>query len=262
MFKKSLLFICFYVFSLGAYALENKTLEDKNSSYTDEFSFAPKATKISNIKDNKSLIELSNLKIGQTGIVVHLYDDEKKIIVANAKVIKSDDKSSTVEFFDFEDLKQDAIPTTKRKVQNGDILIMNYMYDKALLIAPNFSSYKSIIDAYPQSHFIHPDIFAASLKFENKPFPKKEDFQKFAIEQNLGTIFFLLANKLFILDSKSFATLKVQDFAYTSQEEQMPFFTRIEDIKSGLFDFSGFFSDKKISYEEYYKNILGKNDAR
>jgi hypothetical protein len=45
---------------------------------------------------------------GQTGIVVHIYDNDKRLIVSNAKVISSNEKSSVVEFFKFDDLKQDA----------------------------------------------------------------------------------------------------------------------------------------------------------
>ena len=40
---------------------------------------------------------------------------------------------SIVEFFDFDDLKQEAIPTSNRKAEAGDVLVLNYMYNSSLL---------------------------------------------------------------------------------------------------------------------------------
>ena len=95
-----------------------------------------------------------------------------------------------------------------------------------------------------------------------KPFPTKEDFQEFAIEQNLGTIFYVLNKKVYILDTKTFTILDTYPLSYDENETKMPFYTRVEEIESSILDFSFsdllFFTDKKeLSYDEYYEEILG-----
>jgi len=246
MFKKSLFFIFVSIFTLNLSAFSTQVI----------------GVKIENLKDNKSTINTGNLIVGQSAIVVHVYDSNRRLIVANAKVISSDENSSVVEFFSFDDLKQDAIPTTNRSVEIGDVLILNYMYDQSLLIAPDFDTYQAVQKSFTQNNFVHPDIFGATLKFENQPLPKKKDFQKFAIKQNLGTIFFVVDKKIYILDAKTFSILDQYDFPNTTKEQQMPFFTRVEDIKAPLIDFKNFFSGlDSSSYDNYYKGILGiKND--
>jgi hypothetical protein len=234
---------------------ENLTTSNK------EFSIKPIGLKVTNIENNKSTIDVGNLIIGQTGIVVHIFNNDKKLIVSNAKVVSSNDNSSVVEFFEFNDLKQDAIPTSNRQVATNDILILNYMYNSSLLIAPTFDSFQNVRNSFKLNNFVHSDIFAAKLKVDNVPYPTKEDIQKFAIEQNLGTIFMVIENKVFILDSKTFAILESYAINYeNSAEIKMPFYTRVEDIEDSIFHFSffDFYSGKKnLTYNDYYKMILG-----
>ena len=244
---------------------QNIALNNSNDSkynVENNFSVKPMGTKIENIDDNKSTINIGNLIIGQTGIVVHIYDNDKRLIVSNAKVISSNSNSSIVEFFKFDDLKQDALPTTKRMVEKGDVLVLNYMYNSSLLITPTQDTFQAVRNNFKLNNFIHSDIFAAKLKINNKPFPTKEDFQEFAIEQNLGTIFFVLNNKVYILDTKTFTILDSYSVSYENSESKMPFYTRVEEIESSILDFSFsdllFFNDKKeLSYDEYYEEILG-----
>jgi len=248
MLKKSLFFVCISIFSLNLNAFSPQVI----------------GAKIENLKDNKSTINIGDLIVGQSAIVVHVYDNNRRLIVGNAKVISSSENSSIVEFFPFDDLKQDAIPTANRSVENGDVIILNYMYDQSLLIAPDFDTYQAVKKSFAQHNFIHPDIFGATLKFENEPLPRRKDFQKFAIKQNLGTIFFVVDKKIYILDAKTFSILDQYDFPNTSKEQQMPFFIRVEDIKGPLIDFKNISFISKLdssSYDNYYKSLLGiKND--
>ena len=225
-----------------------------------EFSVKPIGMKVENIENNKSNINVGNLTIGQTGIVVHIFNNDKKLIVSNAKVISSDSNGSVVEFFKFDDLKQEAIPTTKKTVQQGDVLVLNYMYNSSLLITPNIESFQTVRDNFKLNNFIHSDIFAAKLKVDHNPYPTKEIIQKFAIEQNLGTIFMVLENKVFIIDTKTFTILESYAISYENTKNMMPFYTRIEEIEDSIFNLSffDFFSEtKNLSYNDYYKRILG-----
>lgn len=231
----------------------------QNSTLRNEFSVKPIGIKLGTIQNNQNSINISNLTVGQSGIVVHIFENDKRLVVANAKVISSNSSSSVVEFFEFDDLKQDAIPTSIRKAETGDVLVLNYMYNSSLLIAPNQNSFQSVRDSFKSNNFIHSDIFAAKLKVENNPYPTKKDIQQFAIEQNLGTIFFVLNRKIYIVDTKTFAVLQTYAYNYETSEMQMPFYTRVEEIESSIFDFTiPFISEQRIdNYEEYYKRILG-----
>lgn len=232
----------------------NATLQ---TNITADFSIKPIGSKITNLQDNKSTINIGNLIVGQTGIVVHIYDNDKRQIISNAKVISSNANSSVVEFFSFDDLLQEALPTSNRQVSINDVLVLNYMYNSSLLIAPSLDSFQAVRSNFKSNNFIHSDIFAAKLKVENKPFPTKEDIQNFAISQNLGTIFFVLDNKVFIVDTKTFTILATYAFAYENAEKQMPFYTRVEEIEGSIFDFSFFSSNESLTYDEYYEKVLG-----
>ena len=238
-----------------------KTSSDNEVSVSNkEFSVKPMGLKIGNIENNKSVIPMGNLLIGQTGVVIHIFNNDKRLIVSNAKVISSDLNSSVVEFFEFKDLTQDAIPTSNRVVTTNDILILNYMYNSSLLITPTLDSFQSVRENFKLNNFVHSDIFAAKLKVDHKPYPTKEDIQNFAIEQNLGTIFMVIENKVYIIDSKTFTILESYAINYENAEAIMPFYTRVEEIEESIFNLSffDFFSgEKNLSYNEYYKRILG-----
>ncbi|QEZ88583.1 plasminogen-binding N-terminal domain-containing protein [Aliarcobacter cibarius] len=246
-------------YSYYFYKIDSLKVAPKISSVNQkaEFSVRPIGTKIMNLENNKSTINVGNLIVGQTGIVVHIYDNDKRSIVANAKVISSNPNSSVVEFFSFDDLKQDALPITNRNVSINDVLVLNYMYNSSLLIAPNFDSFQAVRNEFKENNFIHSDIFAAKLKYNNRPYPTKEDIQQFAMEQNLGTVFFVLDGKIFVVDSKTFTILDSYRFTFDQKEQQIPFYTRVEDIESPFYQIAFIFGDEKLTYNDYYKKILG-----
>ena len=248
-----------YYFTKG----ENKKLslnEETTTTSDKEFSIKLLGIKIDNIANNKSTINVGNLIVGQTGVVVHIFDNDKKLIVSNAKVISSNSNSSVVEFFKFEDLKQNAVPTSKREVVNNDMLILNYMYNSSLLITPTLDAFQTVRDNFKLNNFVHSDIFAARLKVDHNPYPTKEDIQNFAIEQNLGTIFMVIENRVYVIDTKTFTILANYSVSYEKNGSTMPFYTRIENIEETIFSWSyfDFFSGKgSMSYNDYYKRILG-----
>ena len=248
-----------YYFTKG----ENKKLslnEEITTTSNKEFSIKPLGIKIDNIANNKSTINVGNLIVGQTGVVIHIFDNDKKLIVSNAKVISSNSSSSVVEFFKFEDLKQNAIPTSKREVVNNDMLILNYMYNSSLLITPTLDAFQTVRDNFKLNNFVHSDIFAARLKVDHNPYPTKEDIQNFAIEQNLGTIFMVIENRVYVIDTKTFTILANHSVSYEKSGLTMPFYTRIENIEETIFSWSyfDFLSGKSsMNYNDYYKRILG-----
>ncbi len=217
-------------------------------------SFETIYTKINHVDNNTARIDIPNLKIGQSGIVQHTYENKKSVIVANAHVVESNDTYSVIALTKFDDLKQNAIPETSKKAQNGDTLILNYLYNASLLITPTSQSFNVVVEKFKKHNFLHSDIFATHLKLENEPLPSKETFVKFAKFQNLGTIFFVLNNKVHVVDAKTFQVLHAYDIMYSNAQEQLPFYTRVAEIDKAFWDIDF------QKYVEIIKNLVAINE--
>ncbi len=242
---------------------------------------------LSNITDSTALINIGNLKVGQSGIIQHRYENGNSIIVTNAYVESSNNNSSVIKFIPFFDLKQNAIPTSNRKVSSEDRFILNYMYDQSLLITPNIESFRQVRAKFVENNFMHSDIFGAYLKSEYQPLPSKKIIQEFARSQNLGTIFIVIKSDVYTIDTRTFTILNKQKISNISSKSQMPFYTRIENIEANLFT-NGWFGwldfsfvtdflednrteeeilygdltkdktgDENIDYNTYYTKLLG-----
>ncbi|CAI8231642.1 MAG: plasminogen-binding N-terminal domain-containing protein [Sulfurovum sp.] len=243
---------------------------------TQKTSFSPDTmvSIIDNLDNNKTTIKIPNLIVGQSGVVIHKYGNNKNIIVANAKVINSDVTSSTLEFSTFDGLKQDAIPTSNRKVQKGDTLALNYLYTNSLLITPSQDVFQAIRKKFSDFTFEHSDIFASYLKFNNTPKPTILDIQEYAKSKDLGTIFIVVDQKVNILDTRSLNLLDSYFITYDDTSTRMPFYTRVSGITSLIPEVEGIkgLINKLISkiqddeetkdinsdnYEDYYKFQIG-----
>jgi hypothetical protein len=229
----------------------------ENSNLKRDLSFKAIGVKITDVKDNKTTINVGNLIIGQSGVVIHIYDNDKRLIVANAHVIESNETTSVIEFSKFKDLVQDAIPTSNRTVAKNDILVLNYLYTASLLIAPDLDTFQTIRSNFKYNNFLHSDIFATKLKMDNKPYLTKKYIQEYAIAQNLGTIFIVANQNIYILDTKTLKTLTSYKISYDTNKTEMPFYTRVTDIETSNFNIDLFSSKKNLTYDEYYKTILG-----
>ena len=73
--------------------VKNIQTKEKNN-LKEKFSLKTIPIKITNITENKTTIDIGNLTIGQSGVVVHVYNDDKKLIISNAQVIESNKTSS------------------------------------------------------------------------------------------------------------------------------------------------------------------------
>jgi hypothetical protein len=235
MLKKLLIVLIFSIYSYGSFDQETTQLKDIN-------------------KDG-AVINIGNLKIGQSGIVVHDYDEKDSIIVANAIVLSSTNNSSKIKFIKFDDLAQNALPTTKLAPVQNDTLVLNYLYSKSLLIAPNTQAYRSVEENLPSQTFLNSDIFASYLKLDANPTPNKDDFISFCKKHNLGTIYVVIDNKFYILDAKSFKLLDTLPISYQDTKEELPFYTRVDKIEKNSF---AWFQDSSIGdYKSYYNKLLG-----
>ena len=224
-----------------------------------QLSFKAMGVKLDKIENNQTTIDIGNLIIGQSGVVIHIYDNDKRMIIANAEVVSSNATSSLIKFSKFNDLKQDAMPTSNRKVATNDILVLNYLYTTSLLIAPDLDTFQTVRSNFKYNTFLHSDIFASKLKAMEKASLTKEIIQDYAISQNLGTIFIVANKNIYVIDTKTFKILTNYGINYAEDKSQLPFYTRVENIDDSILDMNFFSSVEDLDYETYYKKLLGLN---
>jgi hypothetical protein len=215
---------------------------------------------IEQVNKNKAIINKGNLTPGQSGIIVHNFANNKSIILTKAVVISSNKNISKIQFVKGDILKQDSIVTTNLKPKNGDDFILNHLHNISLLIAPNYDAYNGAKHSL-SNNFIDIELFAAYLKINNIPVPKKEDFQKYLNKNNIGTLYVIIKNRLYIVDALSFKTLASLKIKLKNQTTTTPFYTNVQEIKTSTFNW---FGEQKIKdYNTYYSNLLGlKNDRK
>ncbi len=266
-----------------------KSISMSGTNYK-KLEYKPIRAKLQNVNGNKATIAIGNLRVGQSAVIQHYYQNSKSLLVANAYVISSNSLNSTLKLTPFLDLKQNALPTSNRKAQNDDIAIVNYLYNASLIIAPSQDAFSAIRAKYKDNNFLHSDLFGTKLKIEGEPLPSKKIIQDFAIEQNIGTIFFVIDSNVYIVDTKTFTILEKDTISYNFVEDKrMPFYTRVEKIEKNIFNsildyktwrvfINSFLGDDKRSEEEqlleneielnelsvkgevynnYYKSLLG-----
>ncbi|MBI3873499.1 MAG: plasminogen-binding N-terminal domain-containing protein, partial [Arcobacter sp.] len=188
-------------------------------------------TKLTNLTANnkEATINLGNLKIGQSGIVINNDLQGKQVILCYATVISSDNNNSIIKFDFREIIEQSAIPKTKLLPKNGDTFIINHLYKNSMIIAPNFKAITKIKQLYSNFNFLDIDLFGAYLKINNTPAPKKEDIVTFAHLNDLGSIFLVENKNLHILDAISLTKIETIPFEIDDNTTISPFQTNVED---------------------------------
>jgi hypothetical protein len=210
---------------------------------------------ISNVNNQTATIQKVNLKVGQSGVIVHNFKNNRSMILKKAVVISSDDNLTTIKFLDSDIFSQDSIATTNLEPQNNDMFILNHMYNISLLIVPNFESYKTVKNQF-NSNFINSDLFAGYLKINDKPVPTQEDFQDFTNSNNISTIYFVINSYLYILDSNTFKVIKKVALEINDKNFQTPFYTYIENIEKSVFNFID--KNKIEDFDKYYLQLIGE----
>ncbi len=246
-----------YMFKKGSSAQQPTqiTIKEKNPITKASFNLLTKETSINNVKGSQATINIGNLKVGQSGVIVHTSNKRQSLIIANAIVKSTSTNQSILELSKPDNLTQSAMPTSKLKPQDGDTFVLNHLYNSSLLLVPNFEVSRAVHALFPKQNFLNPDLFAAYLKFESTPIPTQEDIQKFCKQSDIGTIFIVVENNLHILDTKTFKTLSVNSMYITDTTTKVPFFTKVQDIKKNFWNFG----DKKITdYNNFYLSLINK----
>ena len=200
-----------------------------------------------------TIIDNSDIVVGSSGVVMHKFDGAQSSIIARAVVTQKGGGFAKVRFEVFDTLAQKALPIPGIMPKSGDEIILNYLYNRSLIVVPNKEIYAEVTNAFKDITFIHPDIVGSYLSYEYKPNPSRDDFRKICAQNSTGLIFIAMDGEGVFADCGSFKPLrsfKSGKVAYY----QLPFYSRVGEIKTLIWDFTnGPISD----YDKHYRYLLG-----
>lgn len=199
-----------------------------------------------------TIIDSPSIVTGSSGVVMHRFDNIQSSIIARAVVTEKGGGFAKVRFEVFDALEQKALPLPGILPKSGDELVLNYLYDRSLIVAPNKEIYSEVVGAFKGVTFIHPDIVGSYLSYEYKPNPSRDDFRKMCNQSAAGLIFIAMNNEAVFADCQSFEPLKrFQSGAV--KYYQLPFYTRVKDIDTVFWKWG---SEQISDFDRHYKALL------
>ena len=199
-----------------------------------------------------TIIDSPSIVTGSSGVVMHRFDNLQSSIIARAVVTQKGGGFAKVRFEVFDALEQKALPLPGILPKSGDELVLNYLYDRSLIVAPNKEIYSEVVGAFKGVTFIHPDIVGSYLSYEYKPNPSRDDFRKMCNQSAAGLIFIAMNNEALFADCQSFEPLKrFQSGAV--KYYQLPFYTRVKDIDTVFWKWG---SEQISDFDRHYKALL------
>ncbi|EAK0805985.1 exporting protein [Campylobacter coli] len=212
----------------------------------------PVKTELLKVEDIYGYIkDSSDIKLNSSGVVIQRFQTSKSII-ARASVIAKEKGLAKLKFSVFADLEQDALPLPNVVPQKGDEVVLNFLYDRGLVIAPDEQTYNKLVSSFSEIYFTHIDILGAQLIRSSSLAPKRSDFRKFCADNAVGILIFALEDKAKIVDCQDFSELYELAIAKPSSI-QVPFYSRIGGYKSNFFDFN---SQEVGNYYRYYDALI------
>lgn len=208
--------------------------------------------------DTATIKDTPQITIGSSGIITHSFDATKTIILSHVEVVKKDGKYATLKLSPFTLLDQDAFPKAGILPKAGDKVILNYLYSRAFIVAPNERVYNETLERFSDITWLHPDLMAAYLSIEYKPNPSLEDFTNMCNQNSVGVIFFALKEHGYFVDCYDKKILKKVTMRKINSY-QLPFFNRLGKIETIFWKLNG----RQIKeYNSYYKKLIGVENDR
>ncbi|WP_122867491.1 plasminogen-binding N-terminal domain-containing protein [Campylobacter showae] len=222
-------------------------------SFAAEFSMREYKTPLISVDEGVgTIIDNSDIVIGSSGVVMHKFDGAQSSIIARAVVTQKGGGFAKVRFEVFDTLAQKALPIPGIMPKSGDEIILNYLYNRSLIVVPNKEIYAEVTNAFKDITFIHPDIVGSYLSYEYKPNPSRDDFRKMCSQSAAGLIFIAMNNEALFADCQSFEPLKrFQSGAV--KYYQLPFYTRVKDIDTVFWKWG---SEQISDFDRHYKALL------
>lgn len=217
------------------------------------FDFNPIKTSVDEVGENAIFVKDNpQIQVGASAIIVKQIKNASSII-SRASVVGRERGLIKLDLKPFTMLTQPALPELDVKVQAGDEVIVNFLYDRLLLIAPDEASYKAVERDLGELYIMHPDILSAYMVREFKLSPKKEDFSIVCSNNALGIVAFVLESKVVFLDCQDFTTLMEKPLNAQVVKPQLPFYSNIRSYKKNFFNFA----EKRVAdYYEYYTQMI------
>ncbi|MBZ7968635.1 plasminogen-binding N-terminal domain-containing protein [Campylobacter molothri] len=216
------------------------------------FNLKPIKTELLKVDDIYGYIKDSpEIQINSSGVVLQQFKNSKSII-ARVNVIAKENGLAKLEFSVFSDLKQKALPLPNVLPQIGDEVILNFLYDRGMIIAPDEKTYNDLASDFSQIYFTHIDIFGAQLIRSSTVAPKRSDFRKFCADNAVGILIFALEDKAKIIDCQNFNELYEIPIKKASSV-QIPFYSRVDGYRTNFFDFN---AQKINDYYQYYNALI------
>lgn len=196
--------------------------------------------------------------VGMSGFIVKKLSNEHSVILSNVVVsaFNSKTQEATLKITPNIAFINEALPHINSKVKVGDIVLLAFNYDRAVLIAPSENVYYDIVKRM-KIQWVHPDIFATVLSMNGHPTPLYADFQDFSELSGVGLMFLFLEKKLYTLDIKSFKILNISDAPFEVKNQKLPFYTRIDKIEANWFGEGN--QELKEYKQHYYKLLINHN---
>ena len=222
------------------------------SLFAIDLNLKPVKMELLKVEDIYGYVEDSpDIKLNSSGVVIQRFQTSKSII-ARASVIAKEKGLAKLKFSVFADLEQDALPLPNVVPQKGNEVVLNFLYDRGLVIAPDEQTYNELVFSFPEIYFTHIDMLGAQLIRSSSLAPKRSDFRKFCADNAVGILIFALEDKAKIVDCQDFSELYELTISKPSSI-QVPFYSRIGGYKSNFFDFN---SQEVGNYYRYYDALI------
>lgn len=210
--------------------------------------------KILEVREHTLLIEKNDWAVGSSGLLIHNVNTQHSTVSSRVEVISHEKNSTTIKFINFDDLKQEALPTLNTKISTNDTVQLGWLHNRVLVIAPTQNSYQLVQKGQQDKTFINSDLFALHLSKEGHPTPLKEDLQSFCRNYDIGIIEFVIADTVYQVDAYTFTVLETIEAKFPQTKQSLPFFSHVKDINA---DWWGAGSGTLSHYENYYLSLLG-----
>lgn len=198
------------------------------------------------------VLDNSSIVVGSSGVVSHTFSNGESSIIARAVVESKDSGRVKVRFEVFSMLSQPALPVPGVLPKVGDEVVLNFLYNRSLIVVPNGEIYSQIIQTFPNIEFISPDITGAYLNAYSTPNPSRDDFRKMCADNAAGLIFIAMDGQAVFADCGSFEILRSFESG-SVRDYQVPFFSNIYGISPAWWKWN---SEYIHDYNEYYKHLL------
>lgn len=225
----------------------------QNNKFFEEYK-----TTLETVHKNRATIQDSpKIEVGASGIVIHRFDDTTSTILARATVLAKDGIKALLDLTPYDALEQNTFPKAELIPIAGDEVIINYLYNRSLIITPNDKNFKIVTDFFQDIDFLHPDILAADLAKAHIPNPDNEKFKEICTKNLAGLVFFNIAEKGYFTDCVSFKIIKTVTLPALEEGDEimLPFYSRVaSSIKQSIFVRKG---SSINDYDTHYKLLLG-----